>query len=315
MLIWERCALVHNYRSKQRGQVIVFYLCHLFVDRAMDKENRDNLIRLYHNMGMSYKDIVSALCSEHGIFLSLRHLKRILKANGLFRRKGYSAIGEVVDFIHSQLKQSGQLHGYRWMFQKLKDRGLCCKKEDVRTILRVLNPDVVQQRRRRRLQRRTYFSKGPNYIWHLDSYDKLKRFGFCINGCIDGFSRLVLWINVYKTSNDPRIIGGYYLETIKALGGCPRVLRSDFGTENTHVGRFQRFLRRNGTDSRAGQSSMIQGASTSNQRIEYWWSFFRKECSDFWIEIFSQLEADGLFNGTFVDVSLLQYCFMHLVQV
>jgi len=28
---------------------------------------------------------------------------------------------------------------------------------------------------------------GPNYLWHVDGYDKLKPFGMAISGCIDGF--------------------------------------------------------------------------------------------------------------------------------
>ena len=34
---------------------------------------------------------------------------------------------------------------------------------------------------------RTVYMQGPNFIWHVDSYDKLKPFGFPINGCIDGY--------------------------------------------------------------------------------------------------------------------------------
>ena len=30
------------------------------------------------------------------------------------------------------------------------------------------------------------FMQGPNYIWHCDGNDKLKKYGFCIHGCIDG---------------------------------------------------------------------------------------------------------------------------------
>ena len=29
--------------------------------------------------------------------------------------------------------------------------------------------------------------KGPNYLWHMDGYDKLKPYGFCIHGAIDGY--------------------------------------------------------------------------------------------------------------------------------
>ena len=86
-------------------------------------------------MGLIYKDIIKALAVEHGVVISLRHLKRILREMGLFRRKNYSNIGDVVEFVHSQMAHSGQLHGYRWMHEKCLAHNLHCKKEDVRVIL------------------------------------------------------------------------------------------------------------------------------------------------------------------------------------
>lgn len=64
----------------------------------------------------------------------------------------------------------------------------------------------------RRLMGRQYIAQDPNFIWHIhvDSHDKLKMYGLCINGCIDGFSQQIIWVNVYKTGNDPRVIAGYY---------------------------------------------------------------------------------------------------------
>ena len=90
-----------------------------------------------------------------------------------------------------------------------------------------------------RLERRSYSVPGPNFILHIDGYDKLKPFGLCISGCIDGFSRKIIWLNVYNTKYNPRIIGGYFLEAVREYGGCPRVVRGDFGTENGHVRDFQ----------------------------------------------------------------------------
>ena len=29
--------------------------------------------------------------------------------------------------------------------------------------------------------------QGPDFVWHLDRYDKLKPYGFVIHGCIDGY--------------------------------------------------------------------------------------------------------------------------------
>ena len=78
------------------------------------------------------------------------------------------------------------------MVQRLRnDYGLVVDKETVRLILKTLDPEGVERRSRRRLKRRKYYAKGPNYIWHIDGYDKLKPFGFCIHGAIDGYSRRV----------------------------------------------------------------------------------------------------------------------------
>jgi hypothetical protein len=40
----------------------------------------------------------------------------------------------------------------------------------------------------------TLINPGPNFAWHADGYDKLKPYGFPIHGCIDGFSRRLIWL-------------------------------------------------------------------------------------------------------------------------
>lgn len=140
------------------------------------------LVRVYFDLGLQYKDIAALLASRHGYVMSERNLRIILKSCGLFRRKGYTGLDRVWDFIEEQLQTSGKLNGYRWMYTKCKEPGLHVKKEEVRLILKELDPRGVELRRRRRLHRRSYFVKGPNYIWYFDSYDKLKPFGICING-------------------------------------------------------------------------------------------------------------------------------------
>ena len=71
----------------------------------------------------------------------------------------------------------GTLHGYKRIYQKALIRGLNVRKEDVRLSLQTQASQGVALRAARRLQGRKYFAKGPNYIWHIDSYDKLKMFG------------------------------------------------------------------------------------------------------------------------------------------
>ena len=84
--------------------------------------------------------------------------------------------------------------------------GLVVDRETIRTILKALNPEGVLLRAAHKLQRRVYVSNGANDIWHIDGYDKLKPFGFAIHGCIDGFSRRILWLKVGSTNNNPKVI-------------------------------------------------------------------------------------------------------------
>ena len=276
---------------------------------------RTALIRHYFNLGLKYKDIVHVLFNTHGLRLSLRQLKRILEKISLHRRKGETDIMYVVDFIIHEQRGSGSLHGYRWMYQKLKCHGLNPRKEDVRLLLRLLDPEGTELRQRHCLRRRQYHAKGPNYIWHVDSYDKLRPYGICINGCIDGYSRKIIWLNSFRTSSDPRVIGGYYVEAVKMFSGCPVILRGDRGTENRNLCEFQRFLRRNGDDAYMGNRSFMYGRSTSNQRIESWWGFLRRQCIEFWLACFDQLKADGYFEGNFLDKNLVLFCFLSTIQV
>ena len=278
-----------------------------------DQEQRKHLVKLYFDLGMEYKDIVILLSEQHGITITERHLKRVLVNLNLHRRR-YSDLSDVVQFVVNELKGSGQLHGYRIMHTKCQEAGLCVRKDDIRFILRELDPEGVDLRRSRRLARRTYHARGPNFIWHVDGYDKIKPFGLCISGCIDGFSRKIIWLKVYHTNNNPKVIGGYFIEAVKECSGCPCLVRADYGTENGHVRTFQQLLRRNGTDS-LNDNSYIDGASTANQRIECWWGFLRKECMQYWIDLFKNLQHRGLHGGDFLHKNLSRFCFMASVQV
>ena len=55
--------------------------------------------------------------------------------------------------------------------------GIKVKRDTVMEILREIDPLGTALRRTRRLNRRRYSSPGPNFCWHFDGYDKLKRYG------------------------------------------------------------------------------------------------------------------------------------------
>lgn len=165
----------------------------------------------------------------------------------------------------------------------------------------------------RRLHRRSYYAGGPNYVWHIDGNDKLNPYGFGISGCIDGFSRYLLWLNVYTTNKDPAVIAGYFVDAVTEQAGCPKLIRVDAGTENGGIKDIQESLMGQGRNGE--QRTWLQGKSTLNQRIESFWSHLRKESLEFWICLFHDMKEQGEFTGDFVDESLLRFCFMGLIQV
>ena len=190
--------------------------------------------------------------------MSLRQLKRILSKKGLKKREIAHDPRDIIAAIEQEVVRSGGSLGYRQMQLRLRlDYGILVDRDTVRRSLLLLNPEGVNRRSRQKLRRRQYFSRGPNYIWHLDGYDKLKPFGFCIHGAIDGFSRRILWLQVGTTNNNPRVIASYFHECISQLGGVPLICRSDAGTENSLVAEMQRFFRREALDEFSGGKSFF----------------------------------------------------------
>lgn len=298
---------------------VILHLCIAILPGDEVPQTRETLIKHYFDKGLSYLEIVNALLIHHAIRLSVRHLKRLLQRMGL-RRVRYagqeSSEDCVKEIIQEELKGSGQCLGYRAMWHRLKQKyGLKVKRSDVLKYLWELDPEGVTQRKAKRLKRRRFVSPGPNFTWHLDGYDKLKPFGFCIHGAVDGYSRKILWLEVGPSNNNPKIIGHYFINCIRTLGYGPSIVRCDMGTENTTVAFLQGFMRSEGTDAFAGVKSFVYGKSTSNQRIEAWWSILRKCNTSWWINFLKDLRAEGKFIDTDpIQCECLQYCFMGIIR-
>jgi hypothetical protein len=142
----------------------------------------------------------------------------------------------------------------------------------------------------------------------------LKPFGFSIHGCIDGFSRSLIWLEVGPTNKNPEVIGKYYLDAILQIGGVPEKMRSDDGTENSIVEVLQIFLRSQ-HDEHSGLASFSIGTSTSNQRIEAYWSHLIRDGPGWWVNVFKDLRDFDLYNDSdHVQVDLIRFCFMDILR-
>lgn len=287
------------------------------LDYLPEQQNDDHntLIENYFKLGFQYSEILAFLSALHGIQLSLRQLKRILRTMCLRRQKDHASVEEVVDIIQQELHGTGSGLGYRQMHQLRIEHGIDADRETVQIVLKHLDPEGVRQRSRHRLKRRQYYEKGPNFIWHVDGYDKLKPYGICIHGAIDGFSRRIMWLEAGPSNKDPKITSKYFIHCVRQIGGVPKIIRSDRGTENIYIAAIQRFLRMNCNDVINGEHCFLYGKSVSNQRIEAWWSFLRKSYSSWWMNFFKDMRDSGTFDDSDpLQVECLHFCFMHVIQ-
>lgn len=62
-------------------------------------------------------------------------------------------------------------------------------KDTVRVLLYVIDQEGVELRRKRRLRGQFYSIKGSSFVWHIDGFDTISRYGIKIHGFSDGFSR------------------------------------------------------------------------------------------------------------------------------
>ena len=65
-----------------------------------------------------------------------------------------------------------------------------------------------------------------------------------------------------------RSVVRYFVDCVEKVGGCPSLVRTDRGTENVVRAECNHYL--------AGEKAHRYGPSTGKQRIEVWWSYFRR---------------------------------------
>lgn len=125
-----------------------------------------------------------------------------------------------------------------------------------------------------------------------------------------------MWLRAGSNTNDPKVIYGYYLEALKEVGGPPHTICADRGTENVNIEQAQTLLSALRSDANEYiLPPFLCGTSPSNQRIESWWSILRMHHAQFWLNLFHKFRDDGIFDGTFLDKSLIQFYFMKIIQV
>ena len=260
--------------------------CYFRCNEGKSVTTERTIITDYFYLGLRYSRIVQLLSKYHGIQMSKSILKRRLKEYNLKKHDNVP-----VELLHCIIQREvigpAAFSGYRKILRHLRSRyKLNIPRDNLMNILKEVDPEGTEIRRSPKFCRQKYISPGPDHCWHTNGLDKLKPFGLRIHEAIDGFSRKVIWLRVTKTNNNPSVAPTFYVDALKKEKKAPSILRSGCGTESGAMAAIQCYLHQN-TEAHKFSTSV------SNQRIENWLSFMRRDYASWIINFFKGLVHEG----------------------
>lgn len=239
--------------------------------------------------------ILKRLQSENYIITKTR-IKQIRKEQGLYRRLPTESIPaakeQARDFFQTQLQTSTTVkdYGRNLLHTYMKQQHHIISRDDLYSIYREFAGDIIQERwGKAKYSRRDFLVPGPNWVWSVDGFDKLKQWGFEIYAGIDAYSRYITWFYCGLSSSTSWNIAVQYMDVLVQRGIMPRVIRSDHGGETAIFAGLHYYLSQHrtkeiGNDQRpiSFRDCWYYGKSTHNTRIESWWRRLGQSRGGFW---------------------------------
>ncbi|KAK0153675.1 hypothetical protein N1851_004538 [Merluccius polli] len=156
--------------------------------------------------------------------------------------------------------------------------------------LQEVDPIGRSIRRRHAIRRRIYNVQTSNELWHFDGNHKLVRWRMVFHGCVDGFSRAIIYLNCLDNNRASSVLS-LFLEGVENFGLPSRVRRG------------------------LNRRSVIAGLSVHNQRIERLWAELNRVVSRHFISIFSFMESVGILDSlNELNLFCLHYIFMPRIE-
>ena len=78
--------------------------------------------------------------------------------------------------------------------------------------LKLTEPEAVAFRKRKSFKRKRFWAAGVMDIWTCDQHDKWKRFGLWLHLGLDPYCGRIVWLKIWWSNCNPRLIAKYYIE-------------------------------------------------------------------------------------------------------
>ncbi len=232
-------------------------------------------------------------------------------------------LAAVAEAVQKELDGPGRLLGYRAMNQKLRtEHKIQVPRHVVHNMMADLDLASLEARnlqKKRKKPKGHFTSEGPLWVVSLDGHDKLCgyqnwTFPLGIYGCIDTFSRKILFLFVCTSNSDPFVVGKMYLRYLFETKALPRFMRIDRGTETGKMATIHTYLINKFGIMNDPTDSVIYGPSTSN-KIEWWWRDLHERLEKLFKQQLTALLQGREYNPHFAhDHQLLAYVYVPIVQ-
>ncbi|KAM4061480.1 reverse transcriptase [Hirsutella rhossiliensis] len=141
-------------------------------------------------------------------------LKRALPPPILKRSKSQGT-RPVLFNSQAQISTTLQGHGRNYLYTYMRQQHHIISRDALYAEYRDFTPENVRERwGRTRYTRRDFSIHGPDWVWSIDGYDKLKNWGFEIYAGIDAYSRYITWFYCGFSSSTSWNVAKQYLHVL-----------------------------------------------------------------------------------------------------
>ncbi|KAK7041228.1 hypothetical protein R3P38DRAFT_2512612 [Favolaschia claudopus] len=197
-----------------------------------------------------------------------------------------------------EIRERFPTKGARAMVSLLRqDYGIKVSEKFLNQFFKDVEPEALRNRVAKKFKRKRFWSAGVMDMICFDQHDKWKRFGLWPHLGLDPYAGRILWLNIWWTNRNPKLITSYYINACRRVGGVPLISQSDAGSENYGVANCQTVIRQQLDPSLEGTlQHRWMSKDGLNVKPEAGWSYWRRWFTPAFETILDQGVHEGLYN-------------------